>query len=227
MNKKFFLLLCPLFFAFSGFAQNKPSTWFELEFSKEIVKNLKLEFNPELRYFGGFKMDSYILESGLSYKLDKYLSFSGYYRYEDSYDYKKKTGAYKGQQSSNRLAFDVKPGFRINRFDFLFRIRYTKGLDLNNNASELRYRAKIDYDIKGRKFVPFASVELFHDNSLLQTDRDYISGGLKPIDKIRYTGGLSYNINKNNELDLFYRLQNNRIKDETVNILGIGFSKDF
>jgi|GEM_PF-1487418 len=249
MKNKILLLFLPLLLTFSGYSQNKPSTWFELGFSKEVVKNLKLEFNPELRLqdafnvdsTNGFKMDSYILEGGLSYKLNKYLTFAGYYRFEEEYKakYKRKLdangnkivpkqyGYIYSNNSSNRLAFDIKSGFDLNRFGFQFRIRYTKGLYVNNDASEFRYRAKIDYDIKGSKLVPFISVELFNDRSVTETDRALISGGLKDVDKIRYTGGLAYTINKNNEATLFYRLQDNRIKDETVNIIGLGYSHDF
>ncbi|MDP2339174.1 MAG: DUF2490 domain-containing protein [Bacteroidota bacterium] len=227
IKAKLFLLILPLFFAFSGFAQKEPSTWFELEFSKKINKKLKLEFNPELRLLGGFKMDSYILEGGLSYKLHRYLTVSGYYRYEDEYDYKKSTGAYKGQLSLNRIAFDAKSGFELKRFNFQFRLRYTNGLYATNNESEFRYRAKIDYDIKGLKLVPFASVELFHDRTVTEIDKALIAGGFKAIDKVRYTGGLAYNLNKNNEISLFYRLQDNRIKDEQKNILGLSYSHDF
>jgi len=260
-NKILFSILITLF-GLSAIAQNKPSTWFELEFSKELLKNLKLEFNPELRLqdafkvdsTNGFKMDSYILEGGLSYKLNKYLSFAGYYRFEEEYKakYKRKLDEngekIKPKQyeyiysnnSSNRLAFDIKSGFDLNRFGFQFRIRYTKGLNNNNDASEFRYRAKVDYDIKGSKLVPFASVELFHDNSILKQSRDSIFGGLKAFDKIRTTAGLSYKINKNNEITLFYRLQNNRmipvenqsaevkdLKEAKMNIIGLGYSHDF
>ncbi len=249
MNKKILLSILVTLFAFPVIAQNKPSAWFEFELSKEILKNLKIEFNPELRLqdgfkmdsTNGFKMDSYILEGGLSYKLHKYLSFAGFYRFEEEYkaDYRRKLDAngekIKPKQyeyvyshnSLNRLAFDIKSGFNINRIGIQFRIRYTKGLYNNNDASEFRYRAKVDYDIKGSKILPYATVEFFHDKSIFSTDRDSISGGFKSIDKIRYTGGFSYKINKNNDLTLFYRIQDNRIKDETINILGLGYSLDF
>jgi hypothetical protein len=251
-----------ILFAFPVVAQNKPSTWFELGFSKELIKNLKIEFNPELRLqdafrmdsTNGFKMDSYILEGGLSYKLNKYLSFAGYYRFEEEYKakYKRKVDEngekIKPKQyeyvysdnSANRLAFDIKSGFDLNRLGFQFRIRYTQGLYYNNDAYEYRYRAKVDYDIKGSKLVPYASVEAFHDASILKQSRHSISGGLKTFDKIRTTAGVSYKINKNNELTLFYRLQNNRftpvenqsaeakdIKEAKMNIIGLGYSHDF
>lgn len=219
MRKQVLFFILSGLFTISISAQNGLSTWYELGISKKIVKSLKIEFNPELRLLEGFRMDTYILEGGLSYKLHKHLTLAGYYRYENKYDYKNSTGAYKGQKPSNRVAFDVKSGYDFNRFAVQFRIRYTNSADFDpstdNRASYFRYRAKVDYDIKGSKFVPFASIELFHDLII------------KEIDKIRYTGGLSYPINKNNEISLFYRIQDLRIKNETVNILGLGYSLNF
>lgn len=220
MRKKIALLTLAILFNFFGHAQSGTSTWIELEFSKRIIDNLKIEFNPELRLFGGFEMDTYILEGGLSYQLHKYLTIAGYYRYENEWDYKNSTGAYKGQVASNRIAFDAKSVFELNRFDFQFRLRYTNGADFDqttdDKASYFRYRAKIDYDIKGSKLAPYVSVEAFHD--LILND----------VDKMRYTGGLSYPINKSNELSLFYRLQDySETAKESMNIIGIGYSLKF
>jgi hypothetical protein len=238
MKNKLIFLVIPLLITFSGFGQNKPSVWVELGFSKELMKNLKLEFNPELRLQDafdvdstkGFKMDSYILEGGLSYKLHKYLTVASYYRFEEEYKakYKKKRDEYiYSNKSSNRIAFDLKSGVDIERFSLQFRLRYTQGLYVNNDASEFRFRTKVDYDIKGSKFIPFASVEVFNDQSILAADRELISGSIKAIDKVRYTAGVSYTINKNNEATLFYRIQDSRIKNEINNILGLGYSHDF
>jgi hypothetical protein len=219
-KNKILLIVISILLGISGFAQSGPSTWIELGFSKKVVKNLRVEFNPEIRMFGGFEMDTYILEGGLSYKLQKYLTVAGYYRYENEWDYKKSTGAYKGQIASSRIAFDAKSGFQLNRFDVQFRIRYTNGADFDqttdDRASYFRYRAKIDYDIKSCKLVPYISFEAFHD---------LISNN---IDKKRYTAGLSYPINKNNELSLFYRLQDYSEADkESMDIIGIGYSLKF
>jgi len=219
MKNKIILLAIAVLFTISGYTQSEPATWVELEFSKKIIKNLKIEFNPELRLFGGFEMDSYILEGGLSYKLHKYLTLAGYYRYENEYNYREKRQIYEWEPAS-RLAFDAKSGFKLKRFDFQFRLRYTNGTDFDettdDKASYFRYRAKIDYDIKGSKLAPFISVEAFHD--LL----------LKDIDKTRYTSGLAYPINKSNELSLFYRLQDYSEADkESMDIIGIGYSLKF
>ncbi len=220
MRIRISLLILAILFNFFSYAQTDPSTWIELGFSKKVAKNLKVEFNPELRLFGDFKMDTYILEGGLSYKLHKYLTIAGYYRYEKAWDYKKSTGAYKGQVASNRIAFDAKSGLELKRFDFQFRLRYTSGADFDqttdDKASYFRYRVKIDYDIKGSKFAPYVSVEAFHDLIL-----DHIN-------KVRYTGGLSYPINDHHELGLFYRLQDySEVDKSSTNIIGIGYSLKF
>lgn len=226
-TSKLILFSFLLFVSFSGYSQDKPALWTELGFTKGIVKNLKFEFNPELRLLGDYKMDSYILEGGLSYKAFKYLTVAGYYRFEEEWDYKKKSGAYKGKNSYNRVAFDLKSGFDFLRFSLQGRVRYARELDAGSNATELRYRAKVDYNIKGIKLNPFISVELFNDKSVTDLEKEGISGGLKDINKIRYTGGLAYSINKKNEVSAFYRLQDNRVKDETTNIIGLSFGHDF
>jgi long-subunit fatty acid transport protein len=220
---RLFFSLLPFLFSGSAFAQDGPSTWIELEFSKKIVKNLKAEINPELRLFNGFEMDSYIFEGGLSYKAHKYLSLGSYYRYENEYKYKNSTGAYKGQEASNRWAFDAKSGFELSRFDFSFRIRYTNGDDYdettNDHASYFRYRGKVGYNIKGCKIDPYVLTEIIHD--LIY----------KEINRTRYTAGLTYPINKHHEVGMFYRLQDYyETKDkpgeqkQSMNIIGIGYS---
>jgi len=224
-NRLLLYILTFLIFG-SAYAQDGPSTWIELEFSKKVIKNLKVEINPELRLFNGFEMDSYLFEGGLSYKAHKYLSLGSYYRYENEYKYKNSTGEYKGQKASNRWAFDAKSGFDIDRFNFSFRVRYTFGGDYDqtteDKTSYFRYRGKVDYNIKGSKLVPFASVEVLHDLVY------------KEINRTRYTAGLTYPINKHHEVGLFYRLQDYyETKDkpgeqkESMNIIGIGYSLSF
>lgn len=220
-RNKLLTVLLSVLLASAAVAQSGPRTWAELEFSKKIIKNLKLEFNPELRFFNDLKMDRYIFDGGLSYKLHKYLTIGGYYRYENINDYKPKKDIYVWE-SSNRLALDAKTDFDIERFNLSFRLRYTSGAKVaqagDGNDSYFRYRAKADYNIKGSKIVPYVSYEAFHD-----LKQNY-------FDKIRYTGGLAYPLNKNNEISLFYRLQDylelNSIEDkkESINIIGVGYS---
>lgn len=216
MRKKIFLLTTAIVFSIAGYTQ---AIWTELEFSKKIVKNLKVEFNPELRLLDNYKMDTYILEGGLSYKMHKYLTLAAYYRYENEWDYKKSTGAYKSQVSLNRLAFDAKTGFSFRRFDLALRLRYTKSIlddSSDDEKSFFRYRLKVGYDIKSSKFIPYVSAEAFHD---LDT---------KEFTKYRYTAGLDYAINSKNGVGLFYRIQDYKEADKaSLKIIGIGYNFKF
>lgn len=218
LKNKLLLSISLALSAFSAFSQSVPATWLELEFSKKIVKNLKVEFNPELRLASGFEMDSYILEGGLSYKLHKYLTVAGYYRFENEYNYREKRKIYEWE-SSNRLALDAKSGFSFDRLNVQLRLRYTNGADLDQTNSEkasfFRYRTKVEYDIKGSKIIPYLAAEVFHD--LVETE----------INKIRYTSGLTYPIDKKNEIGMFYRLQDYTDAKTSLNILGIGYSLKF
>lgn len=223
-RNKLLIVILSFILSSSAIAQSGPNPWAELEFSKKIVKNLRLEFNPELRFYNDFRMDTYILEGGLSYKLHKYLSVAGYYRYENTNDYKPKKDIYVWEPA-NRFALDAKTDVDVARFNFSFRLRYTSGAKVNQvtneNDSYFRYRAKAEYNIKGSKLVPYVSYEVFHD-----LKQNY-------FDKMRYTGGLAYPLNKNNELSLFYRLQDyleyNSLEDkkESLNIIGVGYSLKF
>jgi hypothetical protein len=214
LKSKLLVLVLILLASFSANSQSGPNAWFEFEFSKKIVKNLKAEFNPELRLTDGLRMDSYILEGGLSYKLHSLLTIAGYYRFENEYNYREKRKIYEWE-SSNRLAFDAKTGFKLDRFDVQFRLRYTNGADSEQNAeraSYFRYRAKVEYNIKGNKLLPFASSEVFHD--LIAEE----------LEKTRWTIGTSYPINKKNEVGLFYRLQDYSNNKESIHIIGLGYS---
>lgn len=221
-NLKVLISLLSLFLSISVYAQNGPYPWVEVELSKKIVRNLKVEFNPELRFFNDFKIDTYILEGGLSYKLHDYLTVAGFYRYENTNDYKPKRDVYVWEPS-NRFAFDAKTGFDIQRFELSFRLRYTNGAEIDNpdedRYSFLRYRTKIEYDIRGSKIIPYVSAEAFHELKL-----NY-------FDKMRYTGGLAFPLNKDNEIGLFYRLQDYYEYDDllddkkkSIYIIGIGYS---
>lgn len=225
MRKKLLIVVLSVVTALSAVAQSDPSTWLELGFSKKIVKNLKVEFNPELRLFGGFEMDKYILEGGLSYKLHDYLTVAGYYRYENERNFRDKREIYEWE-ASNRFAFDAKTGVELSRFNFQFRLRYTNGADFDKTTDDtysfFRYRGKLDYDIKGSKIIPYVSAEAFHDLKL-----NY-------FDKMRYTGGVAYPLTKDSELSVFYRLEDyyeyNELVDEkkeSRNIIGLGYSLKF
>ena len=82
---------------------------------------------------------------------------------------------------------------------------------------KLRSRLSVSYDIKKCPFEPFAEVELYNelDNAFA-------------FNKIRYTVGTEYKINKEHKLTLYYRYQDYTDIDEVSgHILGIGYAFEF
>lgn len=82
---------------------------------------------------------------------------------------------------------------------------------------KLRSRLQISYDIKKCSFEPYVEVELYN-----QLDNAFA------YDKIRYTVGTEYKINKENKLKLFYRYQDYADIDEVSgHVLGLGYAFEF
>lgn len=82
---------------------------------------------------------------------------------------------------------------------------------------KLRSRLQVSYDIKKCPFEPFAEIEVYN---LLDEGFAY--------DKIRYTIGTEYKINKENKLKVFYRYQDYADIDEVSgHVLGLGYAFEF
>lgn len=82
---------------------------------------------------------------------------------------------------------------------------------------KLRSRLAVSYDIKKSPFAPFAEVEIYNelDNAFA-------------YDKIRYTIGTEYKIDKKNKLKVFYRYQDYAEIDEVSgHVLGLGYAFEF
>lgn len=82
---------------------------------------------------------------------------------------------------------------------------------------KLRTRLAVSYDVKKSPFEPFAELEVYNelDNSFA-------------YNKVRYTVGTDYKINKEHKLTVYYRYQDYADVDEVSgHILGIGYSLEF
>ena len=85
------------------------------------------------------------------------------------------------------------------------------------NDHKLRTRLAVSYDIKKSPFEPFAELEVYNelDNSFA-------------YNKVRYTIGADYKINKEHKLTVYYRYQDYADMDEASgHVLGIGYAFEF
>ena len=82
---------------------------------------------------------------------------------------------------------------------------------------KLRTRLQVSYDIKGCPLEPFAEVEIYNE-----LDNDFA------LDKVRYTVGTDYKINKKNKLKVYYRYQDCVDIDKVSgHVLGLGYAFEF
>lgn len=82
---------------------------------------------------------------------------------------------------------------------------------------KLRSRLAVSYDIKDCAFEPFAEVEVYN-----QFDEAFA------YDKVRYTIGAEYKINKEHKVKVYYRYQDYADVDEVSgHVLGLGYAFEF
>ncbi len=96
---------------------------------------------------------------------------------------------------------------------------YSYMTDTKNPKSDhkLRTRLAVSYDIKSCPFEPFVEVEVYN-----KLDEDFA------YDKVRYTVGTDYKINKKNKLKVYYRYQDYADIDEVSgHVLGLGYAFEF
>ena len=94
---------------------------------------------------------------------------------------------------------------------------YTTDEKKAKSDHKLRSRLQVSYNIKGCPLEPFAEVEVYN-----QLDNSFA------YDKIRYTVGTEYKIDKKNKLKAYYRYQDSADIDEVGgHVLGLGYAFEF
>lgn len=234
MNIKKIILLPLLFIASlsSAFAEGEKGDpeqlykyQFGLDFDIKLAKGLKLEVGPELRYCEGF--DKFLLNGGLSYKVIDNLYIGASYRLIVDRGESTSTSSFNsfGGYSSgsnydydtyHRFAFDATYKDKFGRFTPSFRVRYNNYSD-DDAGSEayLRYRAKVEYDIRKCVITPFLYAEAFQQ---LEDSALY---------KMRYSTGFDLKTGDNSALEFGYKFDYFLLKYKNAHIFSIGFKQKF
>lgn len=182
----------------------------EAELSFEPIKNLKLNFIPELRFDDSFSLDKYLLEGEAVYKPVKFLSLAASYRFVGDLQENNVTEYY------NRFAFSATAKKEFKRFETALRLRYTNDADDEISYGDfLRYKTTLKYDIPKSKLTPFLAVEAFQRLS----DGD--------LYKMRYSAGVDYKLFKKNYIGLSYKLDYYQKEYKNNHILSVGYKIKF
>lgn len=177
--------------------------------SIKLVKHLKLELSPELRFDNEMKLDRYHIETGLEYSLFKLLTIGGYYRYIVNLRDNHST------EYLNRYQLHATIEKSFNRWKPGFRLSYTDYTDNNENSNFLRYKGFLSYNIPNSKLTPAIAIEAFHNVSNSEWH------------KIRYSAGFKYKICKNNYIKLGYHYDYYMTEYKNMHIIDIGYKIKF
>ncbi len=195
--------------AFSQEITTEFQTRTELKLSFEPLDKLTLSLNPEIRWDESFAVGKYMLESGISYKPVKGLTLGGSYRFIIN------PRTTKATEYLHRFALYTSYKKKIARFEPSLRVKYTNYTEDLSQGEFLRYRAKIEYDIKGSKITPLLSAEAFH---MLSGNQLY---------KMRYSLGAEYKINKKSSIGLGYMLDYYLQDYRNKHIINLGYTYKF
>lgn len=211
--KRFLLLIIIFLFSLTAVwaKTEKFGTWIELTFTKKFLKDFEFSIIPELRLQDDFTVDEYIFEGKLGYDPFKFLGFATAYRLN--------TNVKKNENEiSHSAVFDMTGKTSFNRFKGSLRVRFTNdtdGGDVPWESFYFRPRAKLAYNIKGKKVEPYVSYEVFHSFR----ENEYYKG--------RFDVGFSRKFKKKHEIGLYYRLNDYYSDRSSIHILGINYGFKF
>jgi hypothetical protein len=186
--------------------------WTGISVKKSFLEK-KLDFSlcQEFRFDeNALHVDKYFTQFGGSFKLIDDLKLSLAYRF-----YRNNRNS--GYRNEKRLITDLSYKHKVDRFQFQYRLRYQRHDILGESkdegdyaTSKFRLRLKSTYNIKGWKLDPYFTIEGFY--TLETINYDFVDGGGDPesfsgIQKLRYTIGTSYKINKLMTVGAFYRVE--------------------
>lgn len=181
----------------SSCQQNDFQFWPSFQINIEIIKDLKLQVEEELRLHENCSQISrQINDIGLSYRLNKYVKAAIFYRIEADW---KNIDEYEWR---NGLYGDVSFRYEPKRFTLGYRLRIQSSkVELNDKEAGLfsgyrhRHKFSVDYDIKGIPLTPFIEGELFVEHQ---------NGKQSEVSAYRSWIGLGYAFGKMHEVRVKY-----------------------
>ncbi|MBL4656634.1 MAG: DUF2490 domain-containing protein [Flavobacteriales bacterium] len=215
------ILICVVTFVHSQAQYNDAQLWSAVSLDKRITKKLTGAIEQQVRLSHNISFPKNIFtEVGAGYRFNKMIKYSVYYRFIN-----------RGQTEGgfvlgNRIAGDLRVRYKVKPIVISYRNRLQREyrVDAPTEApvgGELVYRQinyirnklslAIDLD---KKFTPYLAFETYyHLNE-------------KEFNKNRYTAGVNFNLKNRNELDVFYRVQDEYNVNNPVRgfVFGIGFS---
>lgn len=194
-----------------------------VEVTKPLTRSLSVSFAPELRLSSSpLKFDDILLEVSIAFKPLKWLQLTGGYRYSRFYE-----SDFDDRFNDHRYYIAIRPRVDLGRFTLTYRGQFQRHMiywyDMGysiETKDNYRNRLHVSYDIRNFKLEPFIMGELYYDLT---------SGKKKEFNRLRLRAGVSYPLNKRNEIEIFgqYQKKLNSKTPETSYVLGLYYSFSF
>lgn len=206
---------------------NDFGVWTSVAGEIDIIKGLNFGVEGEFRSRdNSSEVDRWSGSADLSYRICPYLKAGVSYSFLYVNNEKKKGNVWENRHRYNiyltgsykwdRFTFSLR-----ERFQHTYRVGVKEKADRANPKQILRSRLQISYNIRKCKFNPYVSCEFF--NGLNDPQKN-------ELEKVRYTIGTEYKLNKKNSFDFCYRYQTKDSGDDDEpnrHILGISYSHKF
>ena len=229
-------------------AQSEGALSIGAEAEKKLSRQASVSVEGDFRSRNDFKTaDRWSLSAGASYKLGKNLKAAAAYQLiwrnnRESLSYNTTDGAVTGYNNwrpsywgvNHRLSASLTGSHKVHdiRFSLRERWQYTyrpskdvERWDFDNAKWEtktrsgkgknvLRSRLQAEYSKKKARLLPFASIEAYNSWA---------------VDKVRYTIGTDYKLNKQHSLSLYYRFQDAMSDDDldydpNIHLVGLSYT---
>lgn len=210
LKRALFPAITLVFLSLSGVSQSGKNVlvsdfegWAKAGVNIKLNKNWSFGLEEQLRLkSNASEVDAFFTELNAKYKMKSGLYFGAGFRFIREND---NEGKIQGYETQLRYNFDAGYKHSIDRLKLGYRLRFQSKNEIGSTAdvnetptNVLRTKVGGDYNIKGWKFDPKLSFELF--NRFGEDD-------VKGLSKFRTTIGTSYDLKKYGDIGLFYRLE--------------------
>lgn len=222
MIKKVLYVVALMLFTLPAFSQdNKLGLWYNADAEIKLMRNLKAGLAGSLRTdHNGSDVESFYLEGGLNYKLNKHFSTGAFYRVIEK---KEDDGNF---YFRHRLYAEVKGKMPVSRFTLTARYRfqeqtktYIKDPVDDDPGFYNRFKFEIDYNIPKVPLTPAVYAEFLGET--------FASNGIL-IEKRRTGASLSYSISKKQDVSVEYIYLTSKVTNPRYfNVISLNYSVKF
>ena len=209
MNRVWAVVVMAVCAVSTSFAQERDSQlWAEFDIEVPLIKKLAAIGTQEFRLYDDMStLALYRTEAGMEYKLSSFLRLSALYRIDVKSDEVEHTSLFNSTAKT-----DVGP------IELSWRLRWQRDF-FPDSAPEDVIRNKFSIDFEGGKIVPYIAAEIYY----------YTVEEQKGFNRFRWYAGIKREIDKHQDIEIYYLLQRaiGRKETELTTVLGLGYGFSF